>query len=711
MRIIFTIYLLLIFNPLWSQKITPTIISSSGNDQFSSGIYLQWTVGEMIIDFQVTDNGSISEGFHFVDKTNLQEFFPDLGIAALNAVPQIIQQGEILSIEAIIINTGRNETPPSSAAVYITHNNVLTSDAIFIEEISFGSLSFNSSVEISSKINLNDIQLDIGSHFAWVCPDYQNQIEETEENNNCASVSFEIIEAFKPDLILDEMRVDNSCVLVGDNVFVTLDLINQGNNSAPPSVTSIYISTDGILNSGDTRLESFNSKEILRPGAAMEIGQLFTINQNITPGDYFLIACADDFGNIMESDESNNCISTSISIKSNQAECKPDGTIFSANTRSLCVQSGLSIDISYLLANQSPFPTTRSSSISHILSKDGRIDQNDRILYNRFVPSLDPFSTFNIAQNLLIPPNLPEGLYRIFVCFDFSNVIMEENENNNCDSILLQVITPGRPDLTPDQIFLPEACLEYGNYYDLSYRVSNIGKSASEFSIAHYYISTDTRKSSDDIFLSEKNIPNLPLCNDIIVEDQFRHNQLVSGGNYFLLVETDAEQDIVEEAEGNNIDFFPITVKIPDIELNKNLVADQEIEMGCPDTLMVGIENIGNLDADEFAVGVFLSKDPWFTGDDVLIGQDTISELQIYETKSLEIETNIPLVSRGVYYLIFKANIHNNINEANPNNSICIVRIKLIPKRPPKKDVDDLIEYYYFQENVGELNPLKNLSN
>ncbi len=283
---------------------------------------------------------------------------------------------------------------------------------------------------------------------------------------------------------------------------------------------------------------------------------------------------------------------------------------------------------------------------------------------------------------------------------------MEENENNNCDSIPITVFAPGKPDLVPIGLSLDDNCFRYGFFYQFDYLISNDGHSTAESSTVHYYISRDNQLSSDDNLITSRDIQAIAICSDLPVFEQIRYSKLLPGGSYFLLVAADGPDDIDETAENNNVTSFPVQVKIPDIEIQKTIAADLEIEAGTRDTFDIEVSNIGNEDAGEFVVGIFLSQDPFSSGDDVLIGQDTVAALSIDETQQLLMPALIPDISEGMYYLIFRVNIFNGINEADASNSECAVRIKIVPKKDPVKDVKDMIEYHFFQENVGKLNPL-----
>ena len=49
---------------IYAQKISPNVVASAGNSVENGGIALQWTLGELSIQFFSKDNSNLSEGFN-----------------------------------------------------------------------------------------------------------------------------------------------------------------------------------------------------------------------------------------------------------------------------------------------------------------------------------------------------------------------------------------------------------------------------------------------------------------------------------------------------------------------------------------------------------------------------------------------------------------------------------------------------------------------
>ena len=68
-----------------------------------------------------------------------------------------------------------------------------------------------------------------------------------------------------------------------------------------------YLSLDVVKNAGDRLLTGFRAVAALAAHTASTGTMSVTIPAGTTPGSYYLLACADDAGQVIESVETNNC--------------------------------------------------------------------------------------------------------------------------------------------------------------------------------------------------------------------------------------------------------------------------------------------------------------------------------------------------------------------------------------------------------------------
>ena len=136
---------------------------------------------------------------------------------------------------------------------------------------------------------------------------YQYELTDTQLN---------VIAPVLPDLRLDEVNAPLS-VTWGATVLVDWTVTNQG--PAIPSLftwyDSIYLSDDDVLDSSDIYLDNESIYISAMPTASSyHHGVGIELDDNIIPGDQFLIVQANGGSNLFESDKSNNWRAVPISI-------------------------------------------------------------------------------------------------------------------------------------------------------------------------------------------------------------------------------------------------------------------------------------------------------------------------------------------------------------------------------------------------------------
>ena len=82
---------------------------------------------------------------------------------------------------------------------------------------------------------------------------------------------------------------------------------NQGTIPAGASATQYYLCPGRYRSSGDILLTGSRSVGTLNAGASSSGSRSVIVPAATTPGTYYLLACADDLGQVSESNEGNNC--------------------------------------------------------------------------------------------------------------------------------------------------------------------------------------------------------------------------------------------------------------------------------------------------------------------------------------------------------------------------------------------------------------------
>jgi len=218
----------------------------------------------------------------------------------------------------------------------------------------------------------------------------------------------------------------------GLNVVVKDTTANIGTAAAPGSTTQIFLSTDNVLDGGDTLLGS-RSVPALAAGASSAGSTTVTI-PSVTPGAYFLIVKADGPNAITESNEGNNTLAKKIVIG-------PDlrVTVLTAPTSAA---AGSTISVSDTTKNFGGITDGSATITRYYLSKNTIVDPSDAVLASRTVPVLAAMgSNAGPSVSVVIPAGTAAGVWHIIALSDATNLVAEVNETNN-KKVVAITITP-----------------------------------------------------------------------------------------------------------------------------------------------------------------------------------------------------------------------------------------------------------------------------
>ncbi|MBM2803282.1 MAG: putative Bacterial pre-peptidase C-terminal domain protein [Deltaproteobacteria bacterium] len=130
------------------------------------------------------------------------------------------------------------------------------------------------------------------------------------------SSSAEAGQATYPDLMVSGLSTSPASVNAGATIYITDTTRNSGNNTAGASVTQYRLSVDSTITSSDSLIGSRSVGTLKKSSSSTATNIAVTIPSNVTPGPYYIGACADGTGVVTESNETNNCgaITTTVNI-------------------------------------------------------------------------------------------------------------------------------------------------------------------------------------------------------------------------------------------------------------------------------------------------------------------------------------------------------------------------------------------------------------
>src|SRR4029450_12716708 len=148
----------------------------------------------------------------------------------------------------------------------------------------------------------------VGAYYLLACADDTGAIPETNESNNCrASTGTVQVTPASADLVVSSVEDPSANTLSGGSFRVTDLTRNVGAANAATSKTRFYLSLNTIRDAGDILLTGARAIPPLAPGAFSTDTLTVFIPSGTPAGTYYLLACADDLGVVVETNESNSC--------------------------------------------------------------------------------------------------------------------------------------------------------------------------------------------------------------------------------------------------------------------------------------------------------------------------------------------------------------------------------------------------------------------
>jgi len=428
-----------------------------------------------------------------------------------------------------------------------------------------------------------------GEYYFSVITDLEGNVPEcgASENNNQGNSTNFTVQNNLPDLVIDMITAPMSAV-VGDSFNVEWTGRNA-NGAMPANSTSwsdqVFLSTDQNLSFGDIYIGGAINNSILSSNQIYQ-KQAQVSTGNIPPGTYYILVAADAGGNIYEgasnsTQENNNArASGAITLTTPSVDLQASNVSVAAP-----FYSGTDLTISWTVTNFGTSPTLRPDWSDYvILSRDGIVDQSDRILgYLPHNGILAGGASYNVSSTFPIPNGLT-GDYRIFVVTDYNNWIIEDNNANNTSlPFALDFVLPPPADLNVTNIS-PPVSVNLGENATFNWTVQNSGANPVLGTWRDtVYLSRDPFWDSSDILVAQHDLYSsstpVPAGGTYTTGTSFKLAS-VEEGTYYVIVRTDAQNRIRETNEANNVSNATAITTVTITELPINTPFNTTLENG-----------------------------------------------------------------------------------------------------------------------------------
>jgi parallel beta-helix repeat protein len=349
------------------------------------------------------------------------------------------------------------------------------------------------------------------------------------------------------DLVVTLLSPPPAVAVPGSAISITDTVRNQSGFAAGTSRIQYYLSVDASKNAGDKLLGGRTVPALVPNGESTGTATV-TIPLGTLLGTYFVLACADDTGLVLESGETNNCRASATTVQVG----RPDLATTEAGSPPLAVALGGSFSMTDTVRNQSIYPAG-VSRVQYYLSLDAIKSPTDKLLSgSRAVVSLAPGGTSSGVTTVVVPANTPAGTYFVMACADDLHQVLESDENNNCRPSAGQVQV-GRPDLVSTAVSDPPGIKVRGT----SFSVTDTVKNQSEFNAGafrvQYYLSLDGVKNVGDRLLSGFRTLTGVAAGAVSTGTMLvTIPQNTAAASYFLLACADDAVQVIESNETNN---------------------------------------------------------------------------------------------------------------------------------------------------------------
>jgi len=487
-----------------------------------------------------------------------------------------------------------------------------------------------------------------------------------------------------------------------DEMFtIDVTVSNTGNIPASPFFVDLFLSNNNVLDSEDFYLNSqmiFN----LEPGQdnILPIDVFLPPSRPSGDGDYYLIANIDGGQVVLETNEDNNVITSTLAISGT-----PDLAIawqdvpFNSNFDQ-------TITVTDFVENWGNSDAS-SFDVEYYLSLDTIWDeQTDTLLGSRTISSLAAAGSNTASTDLTLPEEGEEGYYYLLAVADPADLIAESAEDelpdgqlqmNNLIAAPLEIITQGMPDLKPNAISLAETS-DWGNSIVVQNTVANIGTAdAGQFTVT-FYLSDNASISSRDVVLGTRSVTALTSGNTNQSSTTLtlpEVNPFGEDGDFYIGMKVDSAGSVAETNEENNLLVSSTTMTIGDV-VNVDLIAAFVMAppggvAGEPLDVFYEVYNAGSSASGSFDIDFYMTSQGVIDESSTLLGSTTISSLSAGIFESSSTQFTLPQALSGQSFtLAMQVNADQTVEEKTYENNIAIVRNPISVTEPVQTDLSVL---------------------
>jgi hypothetical protein len=202
-----------------------------------------------------------------------------------------------------------------------------------------------------------------------------------------------------------------------------------------------------------------------------------------------------------------------------------------------------------------------TSNLKYYLSTDNTYSAGDVLLATDAVAALAGGASAAFNKSVTIPALTTPGTYYVLFYVDADAQVTETNETNNVGSIQITVTSSaGSPDLVVQTPATTPTSLNAGATTSASATVKNQGTAVAAASSLKFYLSADNTYAATDTYLATSAVASLAVNATAAVSAVLTIPATTAAGTWYILFVADADAQVVESNETNNVGSVAITI-------------------------------------------------------------------------------------------------------------------------------------------------------
>lgn len=598
--------------------------------------------------------------------------FIDLVINSQTLSSSSVAAGTSVSTTCYIFNQGNTSAVSSNVGYYLSADSIWDASDTYLNSYAGGALGASASSYRSVALTI-PLSTTAGNYYIIFFADYSNSVSETVETNNKKFLPIQIV-APVIDLSIVNYYLSSSVVAKGANVIAYSYIFNQGNTSSSSSNVGYYLSTDSLWDASDVYLINY-AGGALAANTYSSRSSSVTIPSGTSTGNYYVLYFADYSSQVAETNETNNIVSTRISVTNASIDLLTLAPYVSSSN----IVTGTSVSVGATMFNSGNILAT-SSNIGFYLSLDSLFDASDTYISYLSGSSLNGGTSSLRSTSILIPTSTTPGNYFILFYADYSSAVTESNETNNVNFYRVSVVS-SYIDLFVQTPSLSASTALPGTYVTAYSYLYNQGNMVASYSYTGYYLSTDTIWSASDIYLTSYSGGSLSPNTSSYRSSSLLIPSATANGNYYILFYADYAAYVTENIETNNVSYVPITIGSPFIDLTITNASATPLSTtaGASVSVSCNINNTGTASSTSSNVGYYLSTNNSWDGSDIYLSYSSGTTLAAGSNSYKSSNLTIPVsITPGTYYILYYADYSNSIVESIETNNVAYQQISIV---------------------------------